>query len=58
MLRGETEEVQRRLRRPCGRSTARRKSAALSLLRHDLRGDTGSQDALEKLLQEPLDLLL
>lgn len=59
MLRGETEEVQRRLR-----AAMTRKHGEASLPRHFRFFDTicgatqDRQDALEKLLREPLDLLL
>lgn len=59
MLRGETEEVQRRLR-----SAMERKFGAAELDKHFRFFDTicgatqDRQDALEKLLAEPLDLLL
>jgi 4-hydroxy-3-methylbut-2-en-1-yl diphosphate reductase len=59
MLRGETEEVQRRLRRAMAQ-----KYGESAIDRHFRFFDTicgatqDRQDALEKLLQEPLDLLL
>ena len=59
MLRGETEEVQRRLRAAMGT-----KYGAAELTKHFRFFDTicgatqDRQDALEKLLAEPLDLLL
>lgn len=59
MLRGETEEVQRRLR-----TAMERKFGAAELDKHFRFFDTicgatqDRQDALEKLLAEPLDLLL
>jgi 4-hydroxy-3-methylbut-2-enyl diphosphate reductase len=59
MLRGETEEVQRRLR-----AAMEQKYGAADLPRHFRFFDTicgatqDRQDALEKLLQQPLDLLL
>ena len=59
MLRGETEEVQRRLR-----SAMEKKYGAAELERHFRFFDTicgatqDRQDALEKLLAQPLDLLL
>jgi len=59
MLRGETEEVQRRLR-----TAMEKKFGAASLDRHFRFFDTicgatqDRQDALQKLLAEPLDLLL
>lgn len=59
MLRGETEEVQRRLR-----AAMARKYGEAELPKHFRYFDTicgatqDRQDALEKLLQEPLDLLL
>jgi len=59
MLRGETEEVQRRLR-----DAMTRKYGAANLASHFRFFDTicgatqDRQDALEKLLREPLDLLL
>jgi 4-hydroxy-3-methylbut-2-enyl diphosphate reductase len=59
MLRGETEEVQRRVRR-----AMETKYGAADLHRHFRFFDTicgatqDRQDALEKLLEEPLDLLL
>jgi 4-hydroxy-3-methylbut-2-enyl diphosphate reductase len=59
MLRGETEEVQRRLR-----AAMEQKYGAADLPKHFRFFDTicgatqDRQDALEKLLQQPLDLLL
>src|SRR6058998_402195 len=59
MLRGETEEVQRRLRR-----AMEQKYGAVELDKHFRFFDTicgatqDRQDALEKLLREPMDLLL
>jgi len=59
MLRGETEEVQRRLRAAMGK-----KYGSANLARHFRFFDTicgatqDRQDALEKLLREPMDLLL
>ena len=59
MLRGETEEVQRRFR-----AAMEKKYGAAELPKHFRFFDTicgatqDRQDALEKLLQEPLDLLL
>jgi 4-hydroxy-3-methylbut-2-en-1-yl diphosphate reductase len=59
MLRGETEDVQRRLK-----AAMARKFGEAELLRHFRFFDTicgatqDRQDALEKLLREPLDLLL
>jgi 4-hydroxy-3-methylbut-2-enyl diphosphate reductase len=59
MLRGETEEVQRRLR-----SAMEKKYGSADLPRHFRFFDTicgatqDRQDALEKLLREPMDLLL
>ena len=57
MLRGETEEVT-----PApvghGKKYGTAGSQTLSLLRHHLRRDADRQDALEKLLADPPDLLL
>jgi 4-hydroxy-3-methylbut-2-enyl diphosphate reductase len=59
MLRGETEEVQRRLR-----AAMERKYGSANLAKHFRFFDTicgatqDRQDALEKLLREPMDLLL
>jgi 4-hydroxy-3-methylbut-2-enyl diphosphate reductase len=59
MLRGETEEVQRRLRRAMAQKFGEDKIDQHFRFFDTICGATQDrQDALEKLLQEPLDLLL
>src|SRR5205814_4856902 len=59
MLRGETEEVQRRLRRAMAQKFGEDKNDQHFRFFDTICGATQDrQDALEKLLQEPLDLLL
>jgi 4-hydroxy-3-methylbut-2-enyl diphosphate reductase len=59
MLRGETEEVQRRLKRAMETKFGREKVDKHFRFFDTICGATQDrQDALEKLLQEPLDLLL
>jgi len=59
MLRGETEEVQRRLRRAMAQKFGEEKIDLHFRFFDTICGATQDrQDALEKLLQEPLDLLL
>jgi len=59
MLRGETEEVQRRLKSAMIQNMARLKSTGISGSFDTICGATQDrQDALGNLLQEPLALLL
>jgi 4-hydroxy-3-methylbut-2-en-1-yl diphosphate reductase len=59
MLRGETEEVQRRLRRAMAQKYGEADSGRHFRFFDTICGATQDrQDALEKLLQEPIDLLL
>ena len=59
MLRGETEEVQRRVRQAIAdRDGAEEGRETFSVLRYHLRRDAGAQDALRELLNVQMDLLL